>query len=42
MYAKTMAAFSNAKGGYIVFDVTDSPRGSDSFLTKSYISLCKL
>lgn len=25
-YAKTMAAFANAKGGYIVFGVTDTPR----------------
>ncbi len=26
LYARTMAAFSNAKGGYLIFGVTDNPR----------------
>ena len=26
MYARTMAAFANARGGYIIFGVADNPR----------------
>lgn len=36
MYAKTMVAFSNAKGGYIVFGVTDSPREAKGLLSNNF------
>lgn len=36
MYAKTMVAFSNAKGGYIVFGVTNSPREVKGLLSNNF------
>lgn len=36
IYAKTMAAFSNAKGGYIIFGVTDSPREAKGLVSNNF------
>ncbi len=39
VYAKSMAAFSNTKGGYLIFGVTNSPRQlkvASSFADLSY------
>lgn len=35
-YAKTMAAFSNAKGGHIIFGVTNSPREAKGLLSQKF------
>ncbi len=43
-YARTMAAFANAEGGYIVFGIKDSPRvlvGLDGFAIESFDNLDK-
>ena len=42
LYARTMAAFANARGGYVIFGVTDSPRvaiGLDAAAKKAFDNL---
>lgn len=39
LYAKTMAAFANRRGGYIVFGVGDNPRKADGMSNNNFDSI---